>query len=1115
MGRLAAPAPKVQRAAKGRGPRPAPTVQAQLAINPPGDRFEHEADRIASQVVRSSGPAAAPPPISRVDSSAQRAVVPAAATIESTGKPKEQPKKEEAQRAPLQRAPAKRDEKVQRASHGDKEADKPLQRAPAKRDDKVQRASHGDKQAEKPLQRAPAKRDDKVQRASHGDKEADKPLQRASAKRDDKVQRKAARPEDKVQRAEAANTSLQAPANVEQNLAGMRGRGEGMAPELRTQMEQGFGRSFGDVRLHRSPAAGDAAQALNARAFTVGNDVFFGRGEYQPHSQAGQHLIAHELTHTVQQTGGARTVQRAVPPAGTDTQKVEKKTWPESGPADLGQIELGKTPPGAPKGLKNTITLPVLRLPYLGALPKGASNTDIGVTGVSEKGQSPIPAAGGFKLFGMTERDNFVAADKWVADMATKVGNPAVQAIKANYGEANLKNVGNESIYYLKAPSSSQKIDFLNGTAEELGKHPFTLLPSWDRDGTARTFQADHFHELQLGGAEADPANLWLLESKLNQGIGNSIKSGITGDVRDLLKAAKQDGFWDKSNPEPNPTAVKHEWAIIFQKVEKDKNRNIGSKSDQSNFWTQGDILEARQFGSKQKRLLRPMTDQEMIAKGLKFDPTQPAPDPLLIFQLEGGGRYGPLLRKGKDFRLITYGGNPKPGKEPHVGIVGQPGYPRFQSAELVGFDPDYTKGEGAQFGAIEVTLYKQLTRRGVIARQVDVNIPVLWSKRLGFHVYTDLRNLNKKIADAGVRVRGLSPVEIQSTGFDQSGEFVVRGVIVPTPKFLQKYRVPFILTEDELRIEFPLDVAGLDFGPVSVTDASLAVMAGQQGLGLSGEAGIEIKGLGRGRLQGLATTGGEADKEQGGGEAKPAGDAKPAASEGPMVGLSGTFDFDFDKFDPAQIKVAYLNDQWSADATLGLKPNTVRGISAAQVHVTADDTGLKVDGTATLDVPGLQGTQLSVKRDQTGNLDIGADHIPLPVGKIPGVKGGEASVHAVRQADSGEWTLKGSGTAQFGVPGVSGALTIGIDGQLVTVQGSAAIQRGLMSGQASFLATNRPLDPSGQPIDGPPGDLQASGEGKVTLQLGRFLQGTAGLRFKPDGEMEIMGQIALPPTVD
>ena len=74
--------------------------------------------------------------------------------------------------------------------------------------------------------------------------------------------------------------------------------------DLRTDMEGRFGTDFGDVRVHNDGAAHDSAKSVNAQAYTVGSNIVFQRDRYDPASDAGKHMIAHELTHVVQQRNG-------------------------------------------------------------------------------------------------------------------------------------------------------------------------------------------------------------------------------------------------------------------------------------------------------------------------------------------------------------------------------------------------------------------------------------------------------------------------------------------------------------------------------------------------------------------------------------------------------------------------------------------------------------------------------------------------------------------------------------------------------------------------------------------------------------------------------------------
>ncbi|MEM7427981.1 MAG: DUF4157 domain-containing protein [Pseudomonadota bacterium] len=79
------------------------------------------------------------------------------------------------------------------------------------------------------------------------------------------------------------------------------GSGSPLPSSERNFFEPRFGRDFSNVRVHTDQRAGGAAQAINARAFTLGNNVAFGAGQFRPGTSPGRRLLAHELTHVVQQ----------------------------------------------------------------------------------------------------------------------------------------------------------------------------------------------------------------------------------------------------------------------------------------------------------------------------------------------------------------------------------------------------------------------------------------------------------------------------------------------------------------------------------------------------------------------------------------------------------------------------------------------------------------------------------------------------------------------------------------------------------------------------------------------------------------------------------------------
>jgi Domain of unknown function (DUF4157)/DNA/RNA non-specific endonuclease len=103
------------------------------------------------------------------------------------------------------------------------------------------------------------------------------------------------------------------PAGIESSIRTMAMGGDPIAPSLRSVFEARFGYDFGRVRTHSGADAAGAAVALSARAFTVGDHIYFGAGEYQPDTASGRRLIAHELTHTIQQQPSSARTARLLP----------------------------------------------------------------------------------------------------------------------------------------------------------------------------------------------------------------------------------------------------------------------------------------------------------------------------------------------------------------------------------------------------------------------------------------------------------------------------------------------------------------------------------------------------------------------------------------------------------------------------------------------------------------------------------------------------------------------------------------------------------------------------------------------------------------------------------
>ncbi|NJN22711.1 MAG: DUF4157 domain-containing protein, partial [Leptolyngbya sp. RL_3_1] len=110
--------------------------------------------------------------------------------------------------------------------------------------------------------------------------------------------------------AEVAAAGGDVSGELEQRIQRSRGQGQEIAAPMRGRLEQAFGRDFGGVRIHANTEADQLNRAVQAKAFTTGNDIYFKQGEYQPNSPSGQELIAHELTHVLQQNADTSSLQR-------------------------------------------------------------------------------------------------------------------------------------------------------------------------------------------------------------------------------------------------------------------------------------------------------------------------------------------------------------------------------------------------------------------------------------------------------------------------------------------------------------------------------------------------------------------------------------------------------------------------------------------------------------------------------------------------------------------------------------------------------------------------------------------------------------------------------------
>ncbi|MEQ9667841.1 eCIS core domain-containing protein [Coleofasciculus sp. G2-EDA-02] len=257
-------------------------IQAKLTIGEPNDKYEQEADQVASQVVNQINSPQSQPSVQ--GKTVQRETLPPEEEEEET------PVSAKLESGTLQREALPPEEEEEGTPVSAKLESGTLQRE----------TLPPEEEEETPV--SAKLESDTIQRQGISPEEEEK------KKISPKLMRKS----------QSGTGSTNASVNLEESIQQKRGQGQALSEDIREPMEQAFGADFSGVKVHTDSQSDQLNHSIQARAFTTGSDVFFKQGEYNPGSKDGQELIAHELTHVVQQTG---TVQRDDDPAKKDKKK--------------------------------------------------------------------------------------------------------------------------------------------------------------------------------------------------------------------------------------------------------------------------------------------------------------------------------------------------------------------------------------------------------------------------------------------------------------------------------------------------------------------------------------------------------------------------------------------------------------------------------------------------------------------------------------------------------------------------------------------------------------------------------------------------------------------------
>ncbi|MDQ3279910.1 MAG: DUF4157 domain-containing protein [Acidobacteriota bacterium] len=328
----------------------------------------------------------------------------------------------------------------------------------------------------------------------------------------------------------------------------LRAPGQSLDRDTRAFMESRFGYDFSDVRIHTGEAAAASAQAVGAHAYTIGGDIVFDHGKYDPRSSSGRELLAHELAHTIQQSGMAATSldQLAISHPG-DTSEREADDFAHH--ALSGEASRA----AAPKQ-QGVMRLARFSNPKPVANPKAlAKLQQAGITEIdaAEEKNQVIRRFQVQTLHLPKEKGPPSAMKLWVdkTQLTRPTDDPSKPAPAAFSGLETVVEASGSYKGMLKAQRSDPKqLRRFWLTNVNLGITHATKI--WQQAGGYTTdfmedplpaqghkaCQVDHIIELHIGGADAPP-NMQMLSGPSNTASQAAIRSQITGHAGVIKEA--------------------------------------------------------------------------------------------------------------------------------------------------------------------------------------------------------------------------------------------------------------------------------------------------------------------------------------------------------------------------------------------------------------------------------------------------------------------------------------------------------------------------------------------------------------------------------------------------
>ncbi|WP_150048158.1 eCIS core domain-containing protein [Methylomonas rhizoryzae] len=995
-------------------------LKRKMAVSQPSDPEEKEADKVAKEVSRAG------------KSGGEEEAKEDKKMISSKPVPSAQRLMRRVNRAAAQQNEEKQQEpaakRVRRSVETEDKEEQPVQRLFRKGKEDMEQAARRLRRAAQPAQ---AEQETKPAAAAKLRRSADKA---GEEQQEVKAQARLFRAEAEAEEQQAAETGAGGQDGVEQEIEqrieNTRGKGDPLPEAVRKDMEQQFGQDFSAVVIHNDAEAAELCKNLNARAFTVGDDIYFAPGEFAPETESGRDLLAHELTHTLQQgMQVSRKIYRA--DKGKTATSTGKAAPAPDTPPDPNKYD-------GPEGI----------------FEKGSSEHKLKLKGVD------LPSLKKpFTSFPVTVRrssDERSGKQAQIWDNNVRDGAGLNKALTAKKSKAWKFEQGSEPVYFFSIKKTGVR---LVGTETKVRDR--VLRPYWTPKGEMMPFHVDHKLEYQLGGEDENIDNLWLLDASSNTSSGSLIAHEIERCVN-LLVSKTPDVMWTESKrPDYETLKANHEIKIIDGKF--DKKVNGPEKT-----YTKKQIAD----DAIQMEPVEPMSLQQVKNAGL-----EPKPSNFVIYNNASGGRsFSAKIPAGAE-----------PAAVPFTDRKFIPGF-RPTTIALTPEEQVVARIRGSLFSA----------NPGLFGHGIEIEIPVNRMEGLPQAGYANFSAMRQTVIElfgaSNIELKGMSPLKVVDVQTDDLGGVTVRAQVLTDIQMIRKANIEVAITSDEVSLQKSFSSGELSLpGPVKITGSSLTIaLSTKRGLAVEGQANLAIDKVGTGYI------GAEASK---------------GAKGGASFAVAGRFNFDPNLFDdPSFVAIAYRDDRFSGEGQLTVGQGRVRGVKSGSLHVNFNGDEFAVTGTVDPDIPGVEQATIAVRRTEAEGLIYEGD---LQLSSNPAIRSG--SIHAkLQQVDDG-WKVSATGSAQPAIPGVDSELTVSYDDGAFTAEFSGAYKRGMLTAQVTVGASNRAIGedgkPSGEPL--PDGALNVYGSGSATIKIAPWLQGTAGIRFDPNGEVTVSGEIGIPNNVE